>query len=475
MQFSLVASSTDLPHKVGHKSLAILRQIITFVAMKSYLIKNATLINEGEIKVSDILVSNGRIEKIAPEISQKNTHIIDAEGMYVMPGAIDDQVHFREPGLTHKANIFTESRAAVAGGVTSFFEMPNTKPQTTTQELLEEKFNIASTASLANYSFFMGTTNNNYDEVMKTDGNKVCGVKIFMGSSTGNMLVDDPGILERIFANSPLLIATHCEDEHTIKTNLAKFKAEYGNDLTPEMHHLIRDEEACFLSSSLAVGLAKKHGTRLHILHISTAKETILFEVAPLESKKITAEACIHHLWFSSEDYKEKGNWIKWNPAVKTPTDRDGIWKALLEGRIDVIATDHAPHTIEEKSEAYEIAPSGGPLVQHSIQAMFDFYEQGKISLEQIVQKMCHNPAILFRIIDRGYIREGYFADLVFVKKKDQLVNKSNLLYKCGWSPFEGHTFSHSIERTMINGQIAWENGQIVEFGHGKRIEFNHH
>lgn len=443
--------------------------------MKSYVIKNARLINEGKTIVSDLMISNGRIEKIATSISEKNSHVIDAEGMYVMPGAIDDQVHFREPGLTHKATIYTESRAAVAGGVTTFFEMPNTKPQTTTQELLEEKFEIAANASLANYSFFMGTTNNNYDEVMRTDGSNVCGVKIFMGSSTGNMLVDDPHILERIFANSPLLIATHCEDEHTVLNNMAKFQAEYGDNLSAEQHHLIRSEEACYLSSSMAVGLAKKHDTRLHILHISTAKETALFDIMPLEKKKITAEACIHHLWFSNEDYKEKGNWIKWNPAVKTPADRDGIWQALLEGRIDVIATDHAPHTIEEKEQAYALAPSGGPLVQHSIQAMFDFYKNGRISLEEIVTKMCHNPAILFRIKDRGFIREGYFADLVFVEENPHTVTRKNLLYKCGWSPFEGHTFSHSIKRTMINGQIAWENGKIIEFGKGKRVEFNQH
>lgn len=442
--------------------------------MKSYLIKNATIVNEGKKFVSDVLVKDERIERIDKDITLKNTTVIDADGDYLIPGAIDDQVHFREPGLTHKGNIFTESRAAVAGGVTTFFEMPNTKPQATTQELLQDKYDIASRGSLANYSFFMGTTNNNYEEVMKTDGSKVCGIKIFMGSSTGNMLVDDPGILDRIFANTPLLIATHCEDEHTVISNLEKFKSQYGDKLDATFHDKIRSEEACYLSSSMAVNLAKKHGTRLHILHISTAKETSLFDnTLPLEQKKITAEACIHHLWFSNEDYPVKGNWIKWNPAIKSPSDRDGIWAALLDGRIDVIATDHAPHTIDEKQESYLIAPSGGPLVQHSIQAMFEFYEQGKISLETIVQKMSHNPAILFRMKDRGFIREGYYADLVLVKKKNHTVSKENLLYKCGWSPFEGHIFKYTIDKTFINGHPAFDNGKIIEFGNGKRIEFN--
>lgn len=441
--------------------------------MKSYLIKNASLINEGEITQKDVLIKDERIERIDSSISLKNATIIDAEGAYLMPGAIDDQVHFREPGLTHKGNIFTESRAAVAGGVTSFFEMPNTKPQATTQALLQDKYDIASKGSLANYSFFMGTTNNNYDEVMRTDGNNVCGIKIFMGSSTGNMLVDDPKILEHIFANSPLLIATHCEDEDTVVKNFNQYIAEYGDSLNATFHDKIRNEEACYLSSSMAVELAKKHNTRLHVLHISTAKETALFDIMPLEDKRITAEACIHHLWFSNEDYAEKGNWIKWNPAIKSVSDREGIWKALIEGRIDVIATDHAPHTIEEKEEPYSRAPSGGPLVQHSIQAMFDFYAQGKISLEMLVQKMCHNPAILFRVKDRGFVREGYYADLVLVKKKDQKVTKDNLLYKCGWSPFENHTFNYSIDKTFINGHLAFDNGKIIDFGNGKRIEFN--
>lgn len=441
--------------------------------MKSYLIKNATVVNEGTSEIKDVLIKDERIERIDNAINVKNATVIDAEGLYLMPGAIDDQVHFREPGLTQKGNIFSESRAAVAGGITSYFEMPNTKPQATTQELLQEKYDIAAKGSLANYSFFMGTTNNNYDEVMKTNGFQVCGIKIFMGSSTGNMLVDDPTILDRIFANSPLLIATHCEDEHTIRANMKRFTEEYGDQLDATKHHLIRSEEACYLSSSMAIELAKKHGTRLHILHISTAKEAGMFEIMPLEKKRITAEACIHHLWFTDEYYAEKGNWIKWNPAIKTRDDREGIWKSLMEGRIDVVATDHAPHTIEEKELPYAKAPSGGPLVQHSVQAMFDFMEQGRLGAEDIVQKMCHNPAILFRLKNRGFIREGYFADIVLVKKDPYTVTKDNLLYKCGWSPFEGHTFSHRIAMTFVNGYLAYENGKLLEYGNGKRLEFN--
>lgn len=443
--------------------------------MSSYLIKQANIINENKIIVADILIVNERISKIDSSISNSNNAIeINAEGMYLMPGAIDDQVHFREPGLTHKGDLFTESRAATAGGVTSYMEMPNTNPQATTQALLQEKYDRANQVSLSNYSFFMGTTNDNYDEVMKTDLKTVCGIKIFMGSSTGNMLVDNPTTLERIFSNAPNLIATHCEDEATIKNNTEKFNNEYGDQLSAVQHPLIRSEEACYLSSSMAVELAKKHNTRLHILHISTGKETHLFSKEPLEKKRITAEACIHHLWFNANDYVEKGNWIKWNPAVKFEEDRLAIWQALLEGRIDVIATDHAPHTIEEKQQHYSKAPSGGPLVQHSIQAMFQFYEQGKISLEQIVQKMCHNPSILFKIKDRGFVREGYFADLVLVKKENYTVNKNNLLYKCGWSPFEGNTFNYSINKTLVNGHLAWDNGKLNDLTLGKRLEFNY-
>lgn len=439
----------------------------------TYLIRQAQIINEGKIFTGDILVKDERIEKIAPHITTAGAQEINAEGMYAMPGAIDDQVHFREPGLTHKANIFTESRAAVAGGVTTFFEMPNTVPQATTQALLQDKYNIAAQSSLANYSFFMGTTNDNYEEVIKTDPRTVCGIKIFMGSSTGNMLVDRAETLEKIFANAPTIIATHCEDEQTIKNNMALYEAQFGDKLDATFHDRIRTAEACWLSSNMAANLARKHNTRLHILHISTAKETELFEAIPLEQKRITAEACIHHLWFSNEDYAEKGNWIKWNPAIKSPADREGIWKALLDGRIDVIATDHAPHTIEEKEQPYIKAPSGGPLVQHSIQAMFEFYHLDRISLETIVQKMCHNPAILFRVKERGYLREGYFADIALVKKEDYTVRKNNLLYKCGWSPFENQKFHYSINKTFINGRIAWDGNTIVEGQAGQRILFN--
>ncbi len=440
--------------------------------MNSFVIRQAHIINENRIFTGDILVRNGRIEKIDTHISVANATEINAEGMYAMPGAIDDQVHFREPGLTHKATIHSESRAAVAGGVTSFFEMPNTQPPATTQALLQDKYDIASQNSLANYSFFMGTSNDNYEEVMRTDPLNTCGIKIFMGSSTGNMLVDRRETLEKIFANAPTIIATHCEDEQTVKDNLARYEAEYGKRLSAIHHDKIRTAEACYLSSSMAVEMAKKHGTRLHILHISTAKETELFENISLHKKRITAEACIHHLWFTNKDYASKGNFIKWNPAIKSAEDRDGVWKALLEGRIDVVATDHAPHTIEEKEQDYIKAPSGGPLVQQSVQAMFDFYAQGKISLEQIVTKMCHNPAILFNIKERGYLREGYFADIALVKQQDDRVSKNKLLYKCGWSPFEGHTFRYTIDKTFVNGHLAWDAGRIIEGQGGKRIEF---
>lgn len=439
-----------------------------------YLIKSATVINEGTSEIKDVLIENERIIKIASDISDASAEVIDAEGLWLIPGAIDDQVHFREPGLTHKGEIYTEAKAAVAGGVTSYMEMPNTVPNVFTQELLEDKYRRAAEVSLANYSFFMGTSNDNLEEVLKTNTRNVCGVKIFMGSSTGNMLVDNPSTLEMIFSQSPALIATHCEDEHTIKTNLAHYKEKYGENVTIEMHPLIRSEEACYLSSSYAVSLAKKYNTRLHILHISTEKETHLFESKPLEDKLITAEACVHHLWFSDEDYPSKGNFIKWNPAVKTASDREGIWKALLDGRIDVIATDHAPHTIEEKNQSYLAAPSGGPLVQHSILAMVDKVKEGKISKEMMVQKMAHNPAILFKIEDRGFIREGYFADLVLVDpNSSNLVSKSNLFYKCNWSPFEGHTFKSTIQTTFVNGHKVYHNGVFDEQTKGKRLLFN--
>jgi len=441
--------------------------------MKSTLILNAKIVNEGQVLERDVMLRGERIEKIGKDLqSGKSDDTVDAKGRYLFPGAIDDQVHFREPGLTHKANIFTESRAAVAGGVTSFMEMPNTVPPAFTQELLEQKYEIASRTSLANYSFFIGASNDNLDEVMKTDTSKVCGLKIFMGSSTGNLLVDDPKVLEGFFSRFPSIIATHCEDEKTIRTNLEKAKEKYGDDIPITEHPKIRNEEGCWKSSSFAVGLARKHGTRLHILHISTARETELFEKGPVEKKKITAEACIHHLWFSDQDYARLGNFIKWNPAIKTATDREGIWKALLDDRIDVIATDHAPHTLEEKKNSYLKAPSGGPLVQHSLVAMMEFHKQGKISVENIARKMSHAPATLFRIAERGFIREGYYADLVLVDPNSSwTVEKSNILAKCGWSPFEGQKFQSKVTHTWVSGKLAWE-GKIHEVGSGQRLLF---
>ena len=442
----------------------------------SILLKSGTIVNEGKQVVADILIKNGRIEKIASSIDiNENSKVIDLNGKFVLPGCIDDQVHFREPGLTHKANIFTESRAAVAGGITSFMEMPNTVPNTLTQELLEEKYQIGAKSSLANYSFFMGASNENIEEVLKTNGNNVCGVKIFMGSSTGNMLVDNEKTLDQLFSRvPPLLIATHCEDEATIRKNIEAAKAKYGENVPIEQHPYIRSEEACYISSSLAVRLAKKHGTRLHVLHISTAKELELFDNSiPLEQKKITAEACVHHLWFSEEQYTEKGNLIKWNPAVKKVTDRDAILQGVLDNKIDVIATDHAPHTLEEKNNTYFNAPSGGPLVQHALLAMLEKVEEGKISIERVVEKMAHSPAILFNIVDRGYVREGYFADLVIVDSNKTEVTKKSLLYKCGWSPFEGFTFSNSIHSTFVNGQMVYSEGKIIEGQTGSRLLFN--
>lgn len=444
--------------------------------MQTILLLNAKVVNENTISELDILVKNGRIEKIGKDLSgEQADKTIDGKGKYLLPGAIDDQVHFREPGLTHKATIYTEAKAAVAGGVTSFMEMPNTNPQATTQELLEEKYGIASHTALANYSFFMGTTNHNYEELMKTDPTKVCGIKIFMGSSTGDMLVDDAPVLEKIFANSPTLIATHCEDDKLVKQNQEKLKLEFGEDIPVEYHPVIRSAEACYNSSSLAVSLAKKHGTKLHILHISTEKELSLFDNSfPLKDKKITAEACIHHLWFSDADYATKGNFIKWNPAVKRASDRDAIFKAVLDNRIDVIATDHAPHTLEEKQQSYLKAPSGGPLVQHSIVAMLDFYHQGKITLEKIVEKMSHNVAELFQIQDRGYIREGYWADLVLVDLNAPWeVKKETIHYKCGWSPFEGHSFKSKVTHTLVSGNLVYENGKFEESVKGQRLLFN--
>jgi dihydroorotase len=443
--------------------------------MPSILIKSATIINEGKSFEGDLLVKDGIIEKISGQIDEPADKVIDAAGLHLFPGCIDDQVHFREPGLTHKADIYTESRAAVAGGITSFMEMPNTVPNTLTQELLADKYRIASKTSAANYSFFMGAGNDNLEEVLKTDPRKVCGIKVFMGSSTGNMLVDNEKTLEAIFSKAPMLVAVHCEDEATIRENTAKFKMLYGDDLSPEMHPQIRNAEACYKSSSFAVELAKKHNTRLHILHISSALETALFENnTPLSKKRITAEACIHHLWFSDKDYAKKGNWIKWNPAIKSGEDRDAVFSAVMDGRIDIIATDHAPHTIEEKSSPYITAPSGGPLVQHALIAMLQFYAQGKISLEKIAEKMAHNPAICFQIEKRGFIREGYWADLVLVDLATPTeVSRENVLSKCGWSPFEGLFFSASINTTIVSGRIAYENGQVVEGGVGERLAFD--
>lgn len=442
--------------------------------MSSILIKSATIVNENKQYVSDLLVKNGLIERVDSNIEVQADQTINAEGLHLFPGCIDDQVHFREPGLTHKADIHTESRAAVAGGITSFMEMPNTVPNTLTQELLEQKYQIASRNSLANYSFFMGASNDNIEEVLKTDTQNVCGVKVFMGSSTGNMLVDNPTTLENIFSKSPMLVAVHCEDEATIKANLAYYKGLLGDNIPVRLHPNIRSEEACYLSSSMAVELAKKHNTRLHILHISTEKETHLFgnDIA-LKDKRITAEACVHHLWFTDKDYDTKGNFIKWNPAVKTEADRDGILKAVLDGRIDVIATDHAPHTLEEKSQPYLQAPSGGPLVQHALPAILELYHHGKITLEQVAEKMAHNVAICFQIDRRGYVREGYWADLVLVDLNSPWnVNKSNILYKCGWSPFEGSTFHSKIMHTLVSGNLAFRNGSIIEGKAGNRLNF---
>jgi len=446
--------------------------------MSATILRSGIIVNEGKQFVADILIKNGKIEKIDSHINYTGSVFeVDLKGKFVLPGCIDDKVHFREPGLIHKATIATESRAAVAGGITSFMEMPNTIPNALTQELLEDKYRIASKSSIANYSFFMGASNDNIEEVLKTDGKKVCGVKIFMGSSTGNMLVDSETTLEKLFAKvPPMLIATHCEDEQTVRTNIEKYRAIYGEDVPVELHPIIRSEEACYLSSSLAVRLAKKFNTRLHILHISTAKEIGLFSnQLPLEQKMITAEACVHHLWFSDEDYQTKGNLIKWNPAVKKASDREAIFQAVLDNKIDVIATDHAPHTIEEKDQSYFKAPSGGPLVQHALLAMLEKSKQGKISIERVVEKMAHAPAILFRIEDRGYIREGYQADLVIVDPaKKSEVTKESLLYKCKWSPFEGTLFSHSIDSTYVNGALVYANEQIVEGSNGQRLSFRH-
>ncbi len=445
--------------------------------MNTILIKNAKIVNEGRIFEGDVLIEGEFIKEIAQSISHKssNCKVIDAEGNFLIPGAIDDQVHFREPGLTHKGTIASESRAAVAGGITSFIEQPNTVPNAITQELLEQKYVIASKSSYANYSFMMGGTNDNLEEILKTNPRNVAGIKLFLGSSTGNMLVDNEEALEKIFSSTKMLIAVHCEDEGTIKANLEKYKAEFGDDIPVTVHHLIRSEEACYISSSKAIALAKKTGARLHVFHLSTAKEMELFSnKIPLAEKQITAEVCIHHLWFTNDDYATKGNFIKWNPAVKTAADRDALWIALLNDTIDVIATDHAPHTLEEKSQQYSSAPSGGPLVQHAVVALFEAYHQGKISVEKIVEKMCHNPAIIFKIEKRGFIKEGFYADLAIVNpSKPWSVNKANILYQCGWSPFEGTNFKSRISHTFVNGQLVYENAKVKELKAAKRLLFD--
>ena len=439
------------------------------------LIKNASIVNEGKIFISDLLIEDERIKQISKKISVLTDIEIDASGKYLFPGIIDDQVHFREPGLTHKANIYTESKAAVAGGITSYMEMPNTNPQTLTQELLEQKFKIAKEDSLANFTFFMGVSNNNLDEVLKTDPKTVGAIKIFMGSSTGDMLIDDRKVLEEIFSKTPMLIAVHCEDENIIQENITKAKERFGEEVPISEHPNIRSDDACFKSSSFAVELAKKYNSRLHVFHISTEKEIDIFDnTIPLSEKRITSEVCIHHLWFDESDYEEKGTLIKWNPAVKKKSDQKALFQALLDDRLDVIASDHAPHTLKEKKNTYFKSPSGGPLVQHALPAMLEFYKNDKISLEKLVEKMCHNPAICFQIEDRGFVKEGYFADLVLVDlEKSWEVTKENILYKCGWSPFERETFNSTITHTFVNGHIAYEHGCFNESKKGQRLKFN--
>jgi dihydroorotase len=445
--------------------------------MNRILIKNAKIVNEGTIFEGDVLIENEFIVEIAESISAKSSDckIIDAEGNYLIPGAIDDQVHFREPGLTHKGDIESESRAAVAGGITSYIEQPNTVPNAVTQEILEEKYKIAAEKSYANYSFMMGGTNNNLEEILKTNPKNVAGIKLFLGSSTGDMLVDSSDSLEKIFSNTKLLIAVHSEDESTVKANLEKYKAEYGEDIPVKFHPEIRSVEACYKSTFKVIELAKRTGARLHVFHLSTAKELDLFtNKIPLEEKQITAEVCIHHLWFSDKDYLTKGNLIKWNPAVKAETDRAALWEALLDDRIDVIATDHAPHTLEEKNQVYTKAPSGGPLVQHAVVAMFEAHLQGKISVEKIVQKMAHNPAILFRIEKRGFVKEGYYADFAIVNAGlPWTVKKDNIFAKCGWSPFEDFTFRSRITHTFVNGQLVYQNFKVKDIRCGKRLLFD--
>jgi dihydroorotase len=445
--------------------------------MNTVLIKNAKIVNEGTIFEGDVLIENEFIVEIAESISPKlsNSKIIDAEGSYLIPGAIDDQVHFREPGLTHKGDIASESRAAVAGGITSYIEQPNTVPNAVTQEILEVKYQIAAKTSYANYSFMMGGTNDNLEEILKTNPKNVAGLKLFLGSSTGDMLVDSSASLEKIFSNTKLLIAVHSEDETTVKENLERYKLQFGDDIPVKFHPEIRSVEACYKSTVKIIDLAKRTGARLHVFHLSTAKELDLFtNKIPLEEKQITAEVCIHHLWFSDEDYATKGNLIKWNPAVKSSDDRKALWEALLDDRIDVIATDHAPHTLEEKQQVYTKAPSGGPLVQHAVVAMFEANHQGKISVEKIVEKMCHNPAKIFKIEKRGFIKVGFYADLVIVNPGlPWSVKKENILAKCGWSPFEGYTFKSRITHTFVNGELVYQNFKVKDIPVGKRLLFD--
>ncbi len=444
--------------------------------MATLLIKNAWIVNEHHVQEGDVFVQNGIIHRIGRHLQFAADHVIDGQGKYLIPGVIDDQVHFREPGLTHKADLATESRAAIAGGITSYMEMPNTIPQTLTQELLEAKYQRAAEVSMANYSFFMGASNDNLEEVLKTDPEKVCGVKVFMGSSTGNMLVDDPDALDSIFKNVPMLVAVHCESEQVINRNLAFYQNQYKDHIPVSFHPNIRSVDACYQSSSQAVELAKKFGTRLHVLHISTAKELSLFQNdQALWDKQITAEVCIHHLWFSKRDYAEKGMLIKWNPAVKAESDREALLEALLDDRLDIIATDHAPHTLAEKDQPYTKAPSGGPMVQHALVAMLELAVRGLIPLEKVVEKMCHAPAVCFRLDNRGFIREGYYADLVLVDPdKPWTVSRDNILYKCGWSPLEGTTFRTKVSHTIVNGQLVYENGKFDDSVRGRRLRFDH-
>lgn len=440
------------------------------------IIKNVRIVNEGRQFEGDLLIKNGRIDKIGGMIESKEAKEIDGGGHFLLPGVIDDQVHFREPGLTHKADIASESRAAIAGGTTTFMEMPNTKPAALTQEELAKKYAKAARVSPANYSFFMGASNENIEEVLKTDGKNVCGLKIFMGSSTGNMLVDDEKTLENLFSQVPMLIATHCEDEMSIRNNMKIFEEKYGDNIPFSAHPVIRNIEACYKSSSLAVAMAKKYDTRLHILHISTAKELDLFtNEIDLKDKRITSEVCVHHLYFDAGDYESLGSKIKCNPAIKEKSNKQALMEALLDDRLDIIATDHAPHTIGEKNQGYLHAPSGLPLVQHALNLMLDFHQNGLISLERVVEKMCHAPSICFNILDRGFIREGYHADLVLVDMQNPWkVQKDNLLYKCGWSPLEGKEFQNKVVKTIVNGHVAYSKGKISEELHGMRLKFNY-